>query len=149
MKRAIELGKIAKSLGEIPVGAVVVEKSSGKIVGEGYNRRECDKNPIGHAEILAICDAAKNLGGWRLFGCDLYVTLEPCPMCCGAIINSRISGVYFGAFDQKAGSVCSVQEMFSMPYNHSPEYFCGIMQEECGELLSEFFAEIRAKRGKI
>lgn len=146
MARAIELANYAAQLGEIPIGAVVVNKTSGEIVGEGYNRRECDKSPIAHAEIIAIEAASKKLGGWRLIDCDLYVTLEPCPMCCGAIINSRISTVYFGAYDKKAGSVCSVQEMFSFPYNHKAEVFGGIMQQECAELLSKFFMELRNKK---
>lgn len=145
MERAIELAKIAGGMGEVPVGAVVVKRSTGEILGEGYNRRECDKNPLAHAEIMAIYEAAKALGGWRLSGCDLYVTLEPCPMCAGAIINSRISNVYFGAFDSKAGSVCSVQEMFRFPYNHSPEWYGGILEEECKKLLSDFFAGLRNK----
>ncbi len=143
MERAIELAKYAESIGEIPIGAVVVKKSSGEIIGEGYNRRECDKNPLAHAEIIAIDNASKKLGGWRLSGCDLYVTLEPCPMCCGAIINSRISAVYFGAYDKKAGSVFSVQEMFSLPYNHQPEAYGGIMQKECTEILTGFFNSLR------
>ena len=143
MERAIELAKYAGTLGEVPIGAVVVRKSTGEIIGEGYNRRECDKNPLAHAEIMAIDKASKKLGGWRLLGCDLYVTLEPCPMCCGAIINSRISSVFFGAYDTKAGSACSVQEVFSFPYNHKPEIYGGVMQKECSELLSLFFKELR------
>ena len=146
MQRALELAECAKKLGEVPIGAVVVKRSDGQIVGEGYNRRECDKSPLAHAEIIAIDDASKRLGGWRLLGCDLYVTLEPCPMCCGAIINSRISSVFFGAYDKKAGSAYSIQEMFSFPYNHKPDVYGGIMHKECAELLSAFFEELREKK---
>lgn len=143
MKRAIELAEQAGKMGEIPVGAVVVKRSTGEIIAEGFNRRESDRNALAHAEISAINDACRRLGGWRLIGCDLYVTLEPCPMCCGAIINSRVERVIYGADDYKAGSVCSVQKMFDMPYNHKPEVISGIMAEECGELLSSFFKRIR------
>lgn len=143
MKRAVELAEKAASMGEIPVGAVVVKRETGEIISEGYNRRETDKNALSHAEISAIESACRKLGGWRLPGCDLYVTLEPCPMCCGAIINSRIERVIYGADDLKAGSVRSVQKMFEMPYNHSPEIVSGVMAEECGALLSSFFRKIR------
>lgn len=146
MLRALELAEEAAALGEVPVGAVVVRRDTGEIVGEGMNRRECDKNPLAHAEILAIEAAAKKLFGWRLSGCDLYVTLEPCPMCAGAIINARIQTVYFGAYDKKAGSVYSVQEMFLLPYNHRPEVFGGVMQAECAGVLSRFFEGLRTKR---
>lgn len=143
MKRAIKLAEIAAAAGEIPVGAVVVRKSDGMIVGEGYNERERKKDALAHAEITAIKNACSKLGGWRLFGCDLYVTLEPCPMCCGAIINSRIDRVIYGADDLKSGSVASVQNMFSMSYNHKPEVVSGIMKDECSEILSNFFKRIR------
>ena len=143
MKRAVELAELAGSMGEIPVGAVVVKRETGEIVAEGYNRRESDKNALAHAELIAINEACKKLGGWRLIGCDLYVTLEPCPMCCGAIINSRVERVIYGADDMKAGSVFSLQQMFELPYNHKPEIIRGVMSEECGELLSSFFKRIR------
>lgn len=143
MKRAVELAELAGSMGEIPVGAVVVKRETGEIVAEGYNRRESDKNALAHAELIAINEACKKLGGWRLIGCDLYVTLEPCPMCCGAIINSRVERVIYGADDMKAGSVFSLQQMFELPYNHKPEIIRGVMSEECGELLSSFFRRIR------
>ncbi len=143
MQRAIELAEYAASNGEIPVGAVIVQRSTGKIVGEGCNSREHDKNALAHAEIIAINNACKTLGGWRLPGCDLYVTLEPCPMCCGAIINSRIERIIYGADDYKAGSVVSVQSMFSLPYNHKPQVIAGIMQKKCACLLSDFFKRIR------
>ncbi len=143
MKRAVKLAELAGSTGEIPVGAVVVKRDTGEIIAEGYNRRESDKNALAHAELIAINEACKKLGGWRLIGCDLYVTLEPCPMCCGAIINSRVERVIYGADDSKAGSVFSVQQMFEMPYNHKPEIIRGVLAEECGELLSSFFRRIR------
>ena len=143
MIKALELAERAGEIGEIPIGAVIIKRATGEIVGEGYNRRETDKCPTAHAEIIAINQASKALGGWRLSGCDLYVTLEPCPMCAGAIINSRIDNVYFGAYDLKAGSVCSVQNMFSLPYNHKPSYYGGIMENECKNLLQDFFKKLR------
>lgn len=148
MQRAIELAEKAYSLGEVPIGAVVVSRRNsrqGEIVGEGFNNREFKNNPLGHAEIIAIQNASIALNDWRLSGCDLYVTLEPCPMCCGAVINSRIERLYFGAFDEKAGSVYSVQEMFRFPYNHKPEVYAGIMQDECSIILSDFFRNLRKK----
>ena len=143
MKRAIELAEKAAAMGEIPVGAVVVKRDTGEIISEGYNRRETDKNALSHAEITAIELACSRLGGWRLIGCELYVTLEPCPMCCGAIINSRIERVIYGADDCKAGSVFSVQKMFDLPYNHKPEVIPGVMADQCSSLLSSFFKRIR------
>ena len=148
MQRAIELAEKAYSVGEVPIGAVVVSRRKnrfGEIVGEGFNNRESENNPVGHAEIIAIQKASITLNDWRLSGCDLYVTLEPCPMCCGAVINSRIERLYFGAFDEKAGSVYSVQEMFRFPYNHKPEIYAGIMEDECSVILSDFFRELRKK----
>lgn len=148
MKRALELAREAFSEGEVPVGAVVVKKTTGEIVGEGRNRRETAKNALAHAEIEAIDAACRALGGWRLPECALYVTLEPCPMCCGAIINSRIDNVYFGAYDKKSGSAQSVQRMFELPYNYRPEVMGGIMEEECSAILTEFFKELRLRRRK-
>lgn len=104
MKKALELAEIAAEQGEVPVGAIVVKRSSGEIIGRGFNRREYGHSPLTHAELVAIEEASRNLGGWRLMGCELFVTLEPCPMCTGAIINSRIERVVFGAYDKKAGS---------------------------------------------
>ena len=146
MREALALAKEAFELGEVPVGAVAVW--DGKIVGKGMNRRETDKNALRHAEIMAIDEACKNLGGWRLWKCDLYVTLEPCPMCAGAIINSRVKRVIFGASDPKAGSCGSLSNLFEMPYNHKPEVTSGVLEEECSALLSDFFAKIREKRKK-
>ena len=144
MKRAVELAKLSALEGEVPVGAVIVR--DGEIVGEGRNRREYGKNALYHAEIEAIDSACKKLGGWRLWQCELYVTLEPCPMCAGAIINSRIKRVYFGAFDKKAGSFGSVADFNNIPYNHKPEIVSGVMADECSNLLTEFFKNLRRSK---
>lgn len=146
MRRAMELAAQAASLGEVPVGAVIMKKSTGEIVGEGYNRRELDKHALAHAEIMAIDAACRKLGGWRLPDCALFVTLEPCPMCSGAILQARIDEVYYGATDPKSGAVRSVQRMFDLPYNWQPEVISGILQEECSEQLSAFFRELRARK---
>lgn len=144
MKEALELARKAAQEGEVPVGAVVV--LGDKIVGRGRNRREKGKNALAHAELEAIDEACKKLGGWRLWQCDMYVTLEPCPMCTGAIINSRIKRLVYGASDYKAGSCGSVVNLFDLPYNHKPEIVSGFMQEECSEVLTEFFKELRNKK---
>ena len=141
MDQALILAAEAAAEGEVPVGCVIVRK--GEIVGRGRNRRETGKTALGHAEIEAIADACRNLGGWRLWDCTLYVTLEPCPMCAGAIINARIPRVVFGAADTKAGSCGSVCDLFSMNYNHHPEVVRGIREDECAALLSEFFQKLR------
>ena len=144
MIRAIELAKESALEGEVPVGAVVVK--DGEIVGEGRNRRELGKNALYHAELEAIDNACKRLGGWRLWQCELYVTLEPCPMCAGAIINSRIKTVYFGAWDSKAGSFGSVVDFNTIAYNHKPEIVSDVMGDECSALLTEFFKNLREKK---
>lgn len=149
MNAALELAQKAYTLGEVPVGAVVVKKSTGEIVGKGYNRRETDKDPLAHAEISAIKQASETLGGWRLIDCDIYVTLEPCPMCCGAIINSRIERVVFGAFDKKSGSAESVVNMFELPFNHKPEIVSGVEEKKCAKILKDFFAELREKKKEM
>lgn len=141
LKKAIDLSLIAKEMGEIPVGAVVVK--DGKIIGEGYNTRESDGNPLGHAEINAIIKATKTIGDWRLDGCDLYVTLEPCPMCAGAILNSRISRVFFGAYDNKWGSFGSLIDLSAVRYQTTPEIHGGIMEAECKEIIEDFFKNLR------
>ena len=146
MQRALELARLAYDDGEVPVGAVVVRKTTGEIVGEGRNMRETAKNALAHAEIAAIDEACRRLGGWRLPECAIYVTLEPCPMCCGAIINARIDDVIFGAYDLKSGSAVSVQKMFELPYNHFPKVQGGVMEEECGAILSDFFRGLRLKQ---
>lgn len=142
MKRAIELARISAAEGEVPVGAVVVKENT--IVGEGRNRRELGKNALYHAEAEAIDNACKALGGWRLWQCEMYVTLEPCPMCAGAIINSRIKKVTFGAYDKKAGSFGSVVNFNDLPYNHKPEIVGGVCEEECSALLKDFFQRLRS-----
>lgn len=147
MQRALELARLAFDEGEVPVGAVVVKKTTGEIVGEGRNARENDKNALAHAELAAIDAACRKLGGWRLPECAIYITLEPCPMCCGAIINSRIDDVFFGAYDPKSGSAVSVQKMFELPYNYRPVVTGGIMEEECSAILSEFFRQLRLRKG--
>lgn len=144
MKNAIALAQESADEGEVPVGAVIVMND--EIVSTGRNRREFGKNALYHAEIEAIDKACKKLGGWRLWQCDLYVTLEPCPMCAGAIINARIKNVYFGAYDKKAGSFGSAADFNQLPYNHKPNIFGGIMQEECAEQLSDFFKKLREKK---
>ncbi len=144
MEKALSLAKEAGALGEVPVGAVIVR--DGEIIATGKNGREKNKNALSHAEIEVIDNACKALGGWRLPGCELYVTLEPCPMCAGAIINSRIEKVYFGAYDKKAGSVRSLVRLFDIPYNHKPEIKGGIMEEECAAVLSDFFRRLREKK---
>ena len=141
MEAALALAKEAFAEGEVPVGCVIVR--NGTIVGRGRNRRETEKTALGHGEIEAIADACRNLGGWRLWDCTLYVTLEPCPMCAGAIINARIPRVVYGASDAKAGSCGSVCNLFSMNYNHHPQVESGVLEEACGELLREFFAQLR------
>lgn len=146
MLRALELAREAGDEGEVPVGAVVVYQ--GKIISEGRNRRERDKNALCHAELEAIDGACRALGGWRLWQCELYVTLEPCPMCAGAIINARIPRVVFGASDPKAGSCGSVTDLFAMPYNHHPQVFSGFLEEEAAGLLRDFFRRLREKRKK-
>ena len=144
MNEALKLAREAADEGEVPVGAVVV--LGDEIVGRGRNRREKGKNALAHAELEAIDEACKRLGGWRLWQCDMYVTLEPCPMCTGAIINSRIKRLVYGASDYKAGSCGSVVNLFDLPYNHKPETVSGFMQEECAEILTGFFKQLRNKK---
>jgi len=141
MDAALELAKEAAADGEVPVGCVIVR--GGEIVGRGRNRRETDKTALGHAEIEAISDACKNLGGWRLWDCTLYVTLEPCPMCAGAIINARIPRVVYGASDDKCGACGSVCNLFNMGFNHHPEVKEGDRQAESTALLTAFFQDLR------
>ncbi len=141
MDAALELAKEAAREKEVPVGCVIVR--NGEIVGKGRNRRETGKTALGHAEIEAIANACNNLGGWRLWDCTLYVTLEPCPMCAGAIINARIPKVVFGASDDKCGACGSVCDLFSMDFNHHPEVVKGVREEESKKLLTEFFENLR------
>lgn len=144
MKEALRLASESADEGEVPVGAVVVIDD--RIVGRGRNRREKGKNALAHAELEAINEACKTLGGWRLWQCDMYVTLEPCPMCTGAIINSRIKRLVYGASDFKAGSCGSVVNLFDLPYNHKPEMISGFMEEECSKILTDFFKELRKRK---
>ena len=141
MDAALELAKQAAADGEVPVGCVIVR--NGEIVGRGRNRRETAKTALGHAEIEAIGQACETLGGWRLWDCTLYVTLEPCPMCAGAIVNARIPRVVFGASDSKCGACGSVCDIFSMDFNHHPQVEKGIREEESSALLSDFFKDLR------
>lgn len=144
MSLALRLAAMAYERGEVPVGAVVVK--DGKIMGSGFNERETGRCATLHAELTAIENACRALGSWRLSDCDLYVTLEPCPMCAGAIINARVRRVYIGALDAKAGAVRSVASLFEMPFNHRPLVTCGILEQQCGQILSDFFAGLRKKR---
>ena len=141
MQAALELAKEAASEGEVPVGCVIARH--GEIVGRGRNRRETGKNALAHAEIEAINDACQNLGGWRLWDCTLYVTLEPCPMCAGAIVNARLQRVVFGASDKKCGACGSVCDIFSMDFNHHPQVETGLLAEESAALLEQFFKNLR------
>ena len=141
MNAALELAKEAAEAGEVPVGCVITR--NGQIVGRGRNRREEGKNALGHAEIEAINDACRNLGGWRLWECTLYVTLEPCPMCAGAIVNARIPRVVFGASDAKCGACGSVCDIFTMDFNHHPQVEKGLLAEESSALLADFFQNLR------
>lgn len=144
MALAIEQAQLAASLGEVPVGAVLVHR--GEVIATGYNRREIDKNPLAHAELLCIQQASRVLGGWRIPQATLYVTLEPCPMCAGGILNARIDRVVYGAKDPKAGSLDSVVSLYSLPYNWKPEVTGGVLEEDCAELLRRFFAQLRQRR---
>lgn len=144
MRLALAQAHVAFREKEAPIGAVVCRK--GEIISFGRNRRENAKNALLHAEIEAISGACKALGGWRLEGCELFVTLEPCPMCAGAIINSRISTVIFGASDPKAGVCGSVLDLFSFPFNHKPVVVKGVLENECSSLLKSFFAGLRNKK---
>ena len=141
MLAAYEMAKQAYDDGEVPVGAVIVRENV--LVAKGRNRREKAKNALLHAEIEAIDNACKALGGWRLWNCELYVTLELCPMCAGGIINAHITKVYFGAYDFKNGSCGTVTNLFEMPYNFKPECVGGIMADECSALLKDFFKKLR------
>lgn len=141
MNRAIELAKLAGSLGDVPVGAVIVK--DGKIIAEGYNRREQKNNALSHAEIEAINNACKALGDWRLDGCTIYVTLEPCFMCAGAIANARIKEIVFGAYDLQMGCIDSVINFASLPIAPDTEIYGGIKEDECKRLITDFFKQKR------
>ena len=141
MDQALALAAQAAAEGEVPVGCVIVR--NGQIVGRGRNRRETAKTALGHAEIEAIADACRNLGGWRLWDCTLYVTLEPCPMCAGAIINARIDEVRYGAREEKSGCCGSVLNLFEERFNHHPRIYGGLLLQDCQALLTQFFGSLR------
>ena len=141
MSLALAQARLAFERGEVPVGAIIVK--DGKIIASGFNLRETNHCATAHAELLAIEAACRAVDGWRLSNCDLYVTLEPCPMCSGAIINARLGRVFIGALDSKAGAVRSVASLFEMPFNHKPVVTCGILEQECAAILSSFFAGLR------
>lgn len=147
MKEAIKQAKRAESYDEVPIGCVIVKDN--KIISRGYNQREKKQVSTAHAEVLAIEKACKKLGTWRLEDCDLYVTLEPCPMCAGAIVQSRIHKVIFGAYDPKGGSVQTCTHILDVKeYNHHPEYIGGILETECAQLLKDFFKKKRKQKQK-
>ena len=143
MEEALRLAREAAAEGEVPGGCGIVRK--GEIVGRGRNRREKDKTALAHAEIEAIGEACRNLGGWRLWECTLYVTLEPCPMCAGAIINARIPRVVYGASDRKFGACRSVCSLFDMSFNHHPPVEAGVGEEAAAALMTEFFRNLRVE----
>ncbi|WP_289139998.1 tRNA adenosine(34) deaminase TadA [uncultured Brevibacillus sp.] len=145
MMAAIEEAGKAAAIGEVPIGAVIVR--NGEIVGRGYNLRETQKDPTLHAEMIAIREASEKLGGWRLIGCTLYVTLEPCPMCAGAIVQSRIEQVVYGARDPKAGCAGTLMNLLEEPrFNHQVPVMEGVLAEECAQMLKNFFRGLRKKR---
>jgi tRNA(adenine34) deaminase len=146
MSLALLEAKKAAKIDEVPVGAVIVFQN--KVIARGYNKRETKKNALSHAEIVAIDKACKKLGAWRLEDCEIYVTLEPCPMCSGAIINSRIKKVVFGAYDEKSGCCSSVVNLFDLAFNHKPEIIGGVLQDKCSGILSDFFKILRLKKSK-
>lgn len=144
MRAALAYAEKAYRDGEVPVGAVIVY--AGHIIAGGRNRREKGKNALYHAELEAIDKACRKLGGWRLFDCDMYVTLEPCPMCSGAVINSRIRKVYIGAKDEKAGCFGSVANVNDLGFNHRPDIEFGVCEKQCSGILSDFFRELRTRK---
>ena len=144
MREAIKLGEEALADGEVPVGCVVVYRN--QIIGRGRNRRETDKNALAHAELEAINEACRYLGGWRLWQCQLYVTMEPCPMCAGAIMNARIPNVYYGLADPKGGAMGGLYDMFSYSVNHKPIVEGGMLETECKVLLDAFFIWLREEK---
>ena len=144
MREAVRQAKKAAALKEVPIGCVIVH--DGAIIARGYNRRTIDKNVLAHAEIIAIRKACRKIGDWRLEDCTMYVTLEPCPMCAGAIVNSRIKRVVYGARDAKAGCCGSVTDLFALPFNHRPQVEGGLLEDECAALLAAFFEELRRRR---
>lgn len=143
MRQALDLARQAAACGEVPVGCVIVK--DGRVIGRGRNRREEDKSPLAHAELAAITDACRSHGDWRLKGARLYVTLEPCPMCAGAILNARVSRVYFGARDREMGACGGVMNLFMEDFPHPPALVGGVLEAECAQVLREFFRGLRKK----
>lgn len=144
MKEAIKQAKKAAAIGEVPIGCVIVY--DGKIIGRGYNRRKVDKNTLSHAELVAIKKASKYMDDWRLEDCDMYVTLEPCQMCSGAIVQARMKRVYIGCMNPKAGCAGSIFNLLQVPeFNHQVEITKGILEEECSKILKDFFKDLREK----
>jgi len=144
MKEALKQARKAYALGEVPIGCVIVHE--GKIIGRGYNRRNTDKNTLAHAEITAINKASKKIGDWRLEECTLYVTLEPCQMCAGAIVQARITEVVMGCMNPKAGCAGSILNILDMPqFNHQVAVTRGVLEQECSDMLKTFFAELRVR----
>ncbi|HEY1629502.1 MAG TPA: tRNA adenosine(34) deaminase TadA [Tepidisphaeraceae bacterium] len=145
MRLAIAEAHKALAFDEVPIGAIVVHEPSGQIVGRGYNRRQSDRDPTGHAELFALREAGKNLNDWRLVDCIIIVTLEPCPMCAGAIVNSRVAKLIYGCDDPKAGAVRTLFQLCEdSRLNHRVEVVAGILAEECAQLLTTFFRDQRA-----
>ena len=144
MSEAISLARAAAEIDEVPVGAIIVR--DGEIIARAYNRRQTDKCATAHAELLAIEEACRNLGGWRLPGTTLYVTLEPCAMCAGAIVNARVERVVYGASDIRFGALGSLFNLAELPLNHKPQVLSGVMAEECKNILSEYFKRKRKKK---
>lgn len=144
MKEAIKQAKKANAIGEVPIGCVIVYED--RIVGRGYNRRMTDKNTLSHAELNAIRKASRVMGDWRLDDCEMFITLEPCQMCSGAIVQSRIKKVYIGSMNPKAGCAGSILNLLQVPqFNHQVEIETGILKEECSQMLKQFFRELREK----
>ena len=148
MRAALKQAEKAYNLGETPIGCVIVHED--KIIARGYNRRNTDKNPLAHAEVAAIRKASKKLGDWRLEGCTMYVTLEPCQMCAGALVQSRIDEVVIGSMNPKAGCAGSVLNLLEVDgFNHKVKITRGVLEEECSSMLSDFFRELRAKKKQL
>lgn len=148
MKQAIHQAKKAYALDEVPIGCVIVYE--GKVIARGYNRRNTDKNTLSHAEIIAIRKASKKLGDWRLEGCTMYITLEPCPMCAGAIVQARVTEVVVGSMNPKAGCAGSVLNLLEVDgFNHKVKITRGVLEEECSAMLSDFFKELREKKKRL
>ena len=148
MKEAIRQAKKAAALKEVPIGCVIVQ--DGKIIARGYNRRNTDKNTLSHAELIAIRKAAKKTGDWRLEGCTMYITLEPCQMCAGAMVQARLTEAVIGSMNPKAGCAGSVLNILEMPqFNHQVQVTRGVLETECSEMLSRFFRELREKKKAV